>query len=189
MVLASEDKLAVYTVAAAALKILRDIMREREGRSLLEDQHLNIVVGAARQLLDNENSEVLDDIRNHDPSYYAMIEYAATVIRKEEIGGRRMKAEEIFKVCTSKEVEFEYRQRVDFPPNFLKHADKDARGHWPDHGFDSETILFESCDAYLSVMRRITPEMLVYVTLIMMEHGSSPESFWGPLRHVERILE
>lgn len=188
MVLVGEDKLAVYTVAAAALKVLRDIMRKR-GRSLVEDQHLHIVVGAARQLLNNEYSEVLDYIRNHDPSYYAMIEYAADVIRKEETGGRRMKAEEIFKVCASNEVEFAYRQRVDFPANFLKHADKDANGHWSDHGFDSETVLFEACEAYLSVMRRVTPEMLVYTTLIMMEHGSSSESFWGPLRHVERILE
>jgi hypothetical protein len=148
-----------------------------------------MLVGAARQLLNNEHSETLDHVRNHDPSYYAMIEYAADVIRQKEKGGGRMKAEDLFKVSASNGVEFAYVQRVDFPANFLKHADRDANGHWPDDSFDSEAVLYDACDAYLSVTRRVTPEMLVYTTLVMMEHGSSSESLWGPLGQVARILE
>lgn len=194
MTLAGEDKLAVYTVAAAALKVLRDVMRKR-GITLVEDRHLHTLVGLARRLIENEHSDVLDHIRENERPFYEAVELAATTIREaEEAAGKRVRAEDLFKVSASDAVELAYSQEVDPPANFLKHADRDVDGHWDDDGFDSERVLFDACDAYLSVMRRLTPEMLVYMTLLMIECGDGKtgdgrESFWGPMGPVATILK
>jgi hypothetical protein len=45
MTLAGEDKLAVYTIAAAALKVLRDVMKKR-GKTLVEDQNRTHSLGS-----------------------------------------------------------------------------------------------------------------------------------------------
>lgn len=38
-------------------------------------------------------------------------------------------------------------------------------------------------------MRRLTPEMLVYLTLLTIEHGTSSEDIWGPMGPVATILK
>jgi hypothetical protein len=118
----------------------------------------------------------------------------AGAIRKAEQTSGPVRAEDLFKMSISTGVEQEYRLEFDEPANFLKHADRDPHAHWAEHKIDAEQALADACSAYLSVMHRVTPEMLVYTTLWLIERGvgrvgDDQDSFPGPMRPVATILE
>ncbi len=193
MYLSEEDKLAVYTVAAAALKILRDVMKGR-GRSFVAEQWQGTLVSLARNLLENRPSAALDYVHNHAPDMYQAVQILAEKIKEREQDGNRVRTNDLGHVTVSVGVESEYARRVDLPANFLKHADRDAHGHWEEGGFAEEPILLDACEAYHNVMSRITPEMLVFMTLLWIEKGdlaigTNEESFPYPWQVVAKALE
>jgi hypothetical protein len=184
-----EDKLAIYTVASAALKVLRDLMKRR-GRTFVEDRWLYIMVALARESLEGNPSKPLHYFQKHDPAGYR----SNTADGQHHPGARerkgsRIRADELMRVTASEGLEFDYAKRVDWPANFLKHADNDPEGHLDDDEFRADEVTFDACDAYLSLMHSVTPEMLLYLTLRQIEHGMNVEALFFPCNAVGRLLQ
>jgi len=192
MSFAGEDKLAIYTVAAAALTVLRDLSEER-GASYVADLHLNQLVGTARALLEGKQLDTLHSIQEHAPEHYKSIRWLANLMREKETReGRRLTTKELladFEVTASKGIEAAYVRRINFPANFLKHADRDPKGYWLEVEFDAARVTLEACAAYFSLVHTSTPEMLLYTTLELMDDEGDPGVPDPSFQAVARILQ
>ncbi|HXQ53825.1 MAG TPA: hypothetical protein VN802_22225 [Stellaceae bacterium] len=158
MFFSQEDKLATYTVASAAYKILRDILKRR-GKSALAGQLRANVLGVANAL------------RKGTLSDWEKEGLIGTELWKIITQVAEMDDDSKFTLRISPDDEMKHFWRRDKPANFLKHADRDSEDFLAINDVDLRGLLTESCMSYLDVMRVPTPEMEVYFAFQFAESG------------------
>jgi hypothetical protein len=171
MDLGGEDPLAVTTVAAAASRILKDL-REDCGHDVLADHHFTSLVGTARALLRGEVAEA--DVRafERQPGLWRVLQMLVT--RLERIGPEKSLAEirrEIDVDATAVDAAAYWRtfNRV---PNFLKHADHDAKAHIRESDVDPSRYLMAAIGTYLELGAGVTPEIRAWFAKAAVDQGT-----------------
>jgi hypothetical protein len=162
MTFIDEDELAIHTVAAAAYRVLRDILSKR-GQDDYEVSVLSGLVALARQFAEGQLPADRFDEETR--------EYLAEVA--EHVKGRESEtALNSFDQLQQFLVDFPYEltseQKLDYlrsmskVSNFLKHADRDADSIIPLREVDNESLLWQASKAYVMIMGTPTPEMVVF---------------------------
>jgi hypothetical protein len=114
-----EDQLAVYVVASAGYRVLRDI-REQRGNSHYAEGFQMGLFYMARDFL---RGTLPSNLPAEHPELMTTVEQVAQLMKTGVV--------ETFsdiRVSTSRRAEREHWQRINKPYNFLKHADQDADG-------------------------------------------------------------
>lgn len=163
MTFANEDELAIHTVAAAAYRILRDLL-EKRGRFDLDELVTAGLYETARRLAARELPQ--GEMERHPPALQRMLESIAEDMKVE---GRGITPEDIG-VSLDLDRRREDWKRLSVTANFLKHADRDAGTHLSLDTVDNDEILMRAIGAYLLVVGqkrdghplRQTPEMSAF---------------------------
>jgi hypothetical protein len=150
MTFANEDELAIHTVAAAAYRIVRDLL-EKQGRFDFDELLAAGIYSAARSLAAGELPQgELDDLTRGAPQLRDRLAAMADEMRA--------------KLDTVPTVNFSVRvnrgdriaewNRLSAAANFLKHADKDADTHITLAKLDNDEIIIRAVNAYISIFRQ-----------------------------------
>lgn len=156
---ASEDELAIHSVAAAALGILRDVARNRPTSSVAELMALGlqrIAKSYLRGILDDEGKRLMEE----DPTLRQMV---IGLVHHIEVKGDDFDQGQYAFIGNPSDIERQFWGRVNKPANFLKHADRDADAALASNEIDCEQLIHIACGMYATVMRRLTPEMTVFL--------------------------
>ena len=158
MTFANEDELAIHTVAAAAYRILRDLL-EKRGRNDHEELIRAGIYVYARSLANGEMSDV--EIEQLSKMHlFPIVSKMAEDIR--EHGDQVTPDDMIFTM--SNETKSSIWRSMSKVSNFLKHADKDANKHLPLEDVDNDLLLRHACAAYATASHAPTPEMAAFYT-------------------------
>ncbi|MGC8476265.1 MAG: hypothetical protein ACP5NP_07915 [Acetobacteraceae bacterium] len=160
MTFANEDKLAIHTVAAAAYRIVRDLLDKR-GRSDLEDLVAAGVYVTARALAAGELPKTeRDDLTRDAPWLHDKLMAISEEIKR----GGAVTPDEI-QVPLDRRAEW---SRLSATANFLKHADRDTKSHLSLDEVNNDETLIRACAAYAMAVGqtpddlRQTPEMSAF---------------------------
>jgi hypothetical protein len=155
MTFANEDQLAIHTVAAAAYGILRGL-KQNQGRSELADRlGLGIFV-VARDLALGKTDQMPPALAQ-SAVFAKLITDTVAAIQSGEVSHEN---DVIGKLRLINETG--HWNKFNKAANFLKHADRDPRDTLPLDEMNNETLLFSGITAYLDLMGKPTPEMVVY---------------------------
>lgn len=172
MVLAGEDELAIYTVTAAAYRLLRDIEKSR-GRNPAADFLARAYIGAAEELAAGSAAH-LEDVP--DPSAVEIIRDIAQGLAD----GRDPTVSEVSRRITvpHQGIFWEY---FNITSNFLKHADKDSNKALLLGGIEERTkqLLLFACVTFCELLGRETPEMLAFIAFAAGASEGFRRSFWS----------
>lgn len=152
-----EDKLAVFTVAAAAHRILRDLL-EKRGRSaageIIRDARRMVAYQLEAQFL-QEGVHLPDDV-------------VEAAIR---LNDNRISAD-----VSAHGARFDRAIWRGFneSANFLKHADRDADATIEAAKIDVEPVLTAAIVNYAHLMVEPTVEMSIYLIALHIQHRNSP---------------
>jgi hypothetical protein len=171
-----EDPLAIYTVTAAALGILLDLLKKRE-KSPLAEQWKNIVVGIARDLVCGKMDDTAwQRLQRETPALLDIVETVAQSIRDKVETGESVETADLMHVTSGSENESAHWKRVKDPANFLKHADNRRKELLRIADVDTESLLIQAMQAYMDVMRYPTHAMNVYFANHIIEQGQNLRS-------------
>jgi hypothetical protein len=169
MTFANEDDLAIHTVAAAAYRIVRDLLDKR-GRSDSEELYAAGIYVTARSLATGELPHAeLDDLMRDAPQLHDML---MAISEKIKTGGDAVTPDKI-RVRMDRRAEW---SRLSATANFLKHADRDTKSHLSLDDVDNDEILMRACAAYAMAVGQTpdnllqTPEMSAFYIWWMSRH-------------------
>jgi hypothetical protein len=153
MTFAYEDELAIHTVAAAAYRILRDMLDKR-GRHDLEDLYR---AGLYRMAEDFVNGKLSKDKLIELQIY----ELVSTVAEDIKVRGDEVTAENIPLTLdvSSKKAHWQAMSGVS---GFLKHADRHPEALISLHDVNNESLIWHACVSYIMISRTCTPEMVTF---------------------------
>jgi hypothetical protein len=154
MTFANEDELAIHTVAAAAYRILRDMLDKR-GRHDLEDLIRAGLYGMAKDFADGKISR--DQLENSQ-----VYDLVSTVAEKLKINGDEITVDDmpIFLNESSKKAHW---QAMSGMSGFLKHADRLPESIIALKDVNNESLIMHACSAYNMVSHHtLTPEMAIF---------------------------
>ena len=170
MLLLGEDDLAIYTVAAAANSVLRDL-KSRRGRDALADLYGSSLFALALQIVDKKRSKYLQKLEAESPQHMWMVNQLAEKIRS--TGSRDFR--DVAITLPSSFVR-EHWGRVSGPANFLKHADRDARTAFAESDFSRHPeVILHAMSSYIDIARTPTSEMMAF----MVYWAATIEEFEG----------
>ena len=154
-----EDELAVHTVAAAALGILRDILEQRGKPLLSEGARTGLFLYASELIAGTLPPPDMDLLRS-DPQLMKIISRIAEGLRSGAI---------------TSEADIKLNGRDDWRPltrvaNFLKHADRDASAHISASEVDNDTHLLFACGALKMLTGQSSFEAVVFHANWVLEH-------------------
>ena len=165
MIFSEEDELAIYTVAGAAHRILRDIMGKR-GRSAAAEAIKDSIRGMA-------NALVQGTLPDHHQKLFEQEEFWPAVLAlAEQIrngGGDTLAANSH---SSFDRTFWNWQNEV---TNFLKHADRDAANMISERKIDIKSLLRSACMTYGQLMGRLTVEMQVYGAFMALEDRHGPK--------------
>jgi len=154
MTFANEDELAIHTVAAAAYRILRDMLDKR-GRHDLENLYR---AGLYRMAKDFVNGKLSKD-ELIELQIYDLVSAIAEDIK---VRGDDVKAENI-PLLLNESSKKAHWQAMSGVSGFLKHADRHPEGLISLHDVNNGSLIIHACGAYAMVSRMsTTPEMVVF---------------------------
>jgi hypothetical protein len=164
MTFANEDELAVHTVAAAAYRILRDLLAKRklagQGRHDLEDVVRAGLYSFAHSLARGEMSDTeVDGLKRQDPQLYPIVIKVAEDIK---IHGDKVTPDDVPVRLSESDKKSDWQSMFSVA-NFLKHADHDTFASLSLDKVDNANLLMRACTAYLLVSHTSTPEMHVFI--------------------------
>jgi hypothetical protein len=157
-----EDELAIHTVAAAALQILRDVTKDR-GDHFTSDVFREGILNFARQYVQGTLSP--DKRAMAEGSSY-ITALAERICREGDNFDKRS-----IRVDISKKEEHELW--LSETTVFLKHADRDPKGFLSVGRLDNERMLIGTCVAYVNLMNQQTPEIEAYHVFWRIKNGAS----------------
>jgi hypothetical protein len=169
MTFANEDELAIHTVAAAAYRILRDILANR-GRDDFVDLIKQGTYLLALDLINGKLSERESDILK-DPVSYGLISHVAQRIRDQ---GDQF-TEDDAPITFSAQSKQSHWRSVTKVAAFLKHADRDTNASLDLAEVKNDKLLILASTAYSQITHAPTPEMFAYYRY----YSISPESRAG----------
>jgi hypothetical protein len=155
MFLASEDELAVHTVASAAYQILRDL----KGKKAHDDAHELFLLGLfsiAQELETGMRSSIPDNLSH--PKVAEIVE-----LFRSGIADGTMKE---FKDITVVHDQRDFWKKFNEPANFLKHADTDPKGALDLSKIKNSELLMRAAGILVGITNRPTPEieaLMMYV--------------------------
>jgi hypothetical protein len=165
MVFYNEDDVAIYTVAAAAHRVLRDIMGKR-GRSAGAETIKDSIRGMA-------NALVQGTLPNHDRELFEREEFWPAVLALAEqircgggdmlLTGGHPSLDKTF---------WNWQNEV---ANFLKHADRDSNHTISERKINLNHVLLSACMTYGQLMGKLTIEMQVYGAFASLENDHGPK--------------
>jgi hypothetical protein len=138
MFFASEDELAVHTVASAAYRLLTDLKADR-GRDEVGDFYLTSIFYCVRDF----RRGTLPSYLANNPDTMAWIRELAETL---PISADSKFSDVVASVRTS--VAKEYWQKRNAVSNFLKHADRDTKAHISLDDVDNLQLLMQAYSAY-----------------------------------------
>jgi len=151
-----EDELAIHTIASAAFRILRDVLKSRQVDSLAAEMVQEGLYVLGRQLAEQTISEEKMEFLKADRETFATIEKIADEIKKQGVNFDR---NQIGIKHSSKE---DQRAWLSKAANFLKHADRDLDELLDLDEVKNEELLMGACCAYIRLMKKPTPEITVF---------------------------
>jgi hypothetical protein len=155
MFLASEDELAVHSVAADAYQILRDL----KGKRTYDDAHKLFLIGLfsiAEELATGKRASIPDKL-NH-PKVKEVIESFRCGIAD----GTITSVEEV----TVNHDSSLFWNKFNYPANFLKHADQDPNDMLDLSSIKNDEILMRAAGLLVQITNRPTPEMASLMTYL-----------------------
>lgn len=158
MVLNREDELAVHTVAAAAYRILRDLLDKR-GRSDFEELIQHGIYAYAYSIASGQFSEEeIDNLKHDHPQLFPIITSLAARIGKE---GDRITPADVSVLVdqASKKLDWQSSSQA---ANFLKHADRDDAKAISIEEIDNLSLIARASAAYTMITRDATFEMVAF---------------------------
>jgi hypothetical protein len=156
MTFANEDELAIHTVAAAAYRVLKDIL-EKRGRNDREDVIRAGIYGFALALINGNLSESQKEFLK-EPHAQRVVSAVAQAIRDH---GDQVTPDNIPFSLSAQDKQSHWRS-MSKAAAFLKHADRDADTSLPLSEVKNDVLLMHACSAYTSITHAATPEMLAY---------------------------
>jgi hypothetical protein len=158
---AEEDELAVHTVAAAAYRILRDLMQQRGLQPFGEFVRAGLF-SFAKAAAEGQEPELPDDAATR-----ALIHKISEEIK----AGRINSPEDIEASPYDKRRWTEYT----FHSNFLKHADKDPDAHIVETEIDNEELLQRASGTYVRLFQDSSAEMMLLYRYSIAASDDEPE--------------
>ena len=156
MFFAGEDELAVHTVASAAYHVLSDLKAER-GRDEAADNYLNSFFYAVRAY----RQGTLPDYLAKDPKRMQWIRDMADRMP--------ISASSEFKDVVASappEISQDFWRRRNAISNFLKHADRDAKGILDTALINNEDVIFRAIGASVHLNCELTSEKEFFVAFL-----------------------
>lgn len=180
MYFAGEDELAIYTVAAAAHRILRDLMETR-GRSAVSELLHDGVQGLAEALAKGTLSDQDRRLFEGQPIWQVIVRLADSI----RDGGSSARLD----VVTNSHFDRTFWHSQNEPANFLKHADRDAEHAISVNKIRVEPLLDSACIAYMHLMAGLTIEMDIYAISrqIALTDSTLPEDLECMRRTLARL--
>jgi hypothetical protein len=171
MTFANEDELAIHTVAAAAYRILRDILHNR-GQHDLEELLRAGVHAYARELVDanfsNDVTERLEDLGLFD----LILPIAQTLHEAgtpDSLDYMSLRIPDNWKIG--------HWRSMSQAAGYLKHADRNEEQLLSLGDIDNDTLMILACGSYAMATHRPTAEMIVF------------HIFWAASRGIREGLE
>ena len=183
MIFANEDELAIHTVAAAAYRIVRDLL-EKRGRFDLDE---TVTVGAyltARSLAAKELPQAeLDDLTRESPK---LLDVIAAIANEIKVKGDAVTPS----IRLDRSLRIADWNRLSATANFLKHADKDADTHLSLDKIDNDEILVRAITAYVSIFHQ--PSDILHGRSDILHQTPAMSAFhiwWMSLHEPDRLRQ
>ncbi len=158
---AEEDDLAIHTVAAAAYRILRDLMNQRGLQPFGEFVRAGLF-SFAKATAEGQELKLPDDAATR-----ALINKIS-----EEIKAGRINSPEDIQV--SKDDKRRWTEYA-FHSNFLKHADIDPDSHIIEADINNEELLLRASATYVRLFQDSSAEMMLFYWHSVGVSGDEPE--------------
>jgi hypothetical protein len=167
---ANEDALAIHTLAAAAYRILRDILHERGQHGPDEALRGGMYAMALRFARGELSDKEIQSIKESASLYQTMCTVAKH-INAQEAEGVAFTFDQV-SVTSSKQTKLSHWQSMGKVANFLKHANTDANAILDLNDVDNDTLLFHASGAYTFASHHFTPEMAIFIMYFFQKTGS-----------------
>ncbi len=153
MMFANEDELAIHTIAAAAYRILRDVL-EKRGRHDLEYLYQAGLYGMAKAFaLGQMSKKELIDLQLYD--------LVSPIAEDMKVRGDEVTVDDIQLLLDDSNKKAHWRA-MSCVSGFLKHADRLPEAAISLQDVNNESLIFHACAAYAMVSHTSTPEMVVF---------------------------
>jgi hypothetical protein len=155
MFFAKEDELAIHTVASAAFRILRDLIKKR-GKNFADDVLRVGIYAMAQQYAEGAlPKDMLKLLEN--TQMMAVIEYI--------LDNERAQADnfDLSRIVFRGDRTNDRRAWPSKAANFLKHANRDSEEHLALNEIKNEDVLIGACIAYSELMKMLTTEMMAFI--------------------------
>jgi hypothetical protein len=164
MIFHEEDELAIYTVIAAAHRVLRDIMSKR-GRSAAAEAIKDNIRGIANALVQG----TLPD--NHRDEFEREAFWPAVLALAEQI---RRGGDDTLLTYGDPIIDKTFWNWQNEVANFLKHADRDSNNTISQRKINLNHLLLSACMTYGQLMGKLTIEMQVYGAFTTLDDDYGP---------------
>jgi hypothetical protein len=180
MTFANEDELAIHTVAAAAYRILRDMLHKR-GRHDLEELIRFGFYTMAKNFLEGK---IEKDSLEKSQLYHLVSRIADTM----KVHGNKLTVDNmpIFVNEASKKAHWQAMSKVS---GFLKHADRLPEAIISLADVDNTALIMYACATFGVVSHALTPEMVIFNQYVAATTGITREQFSGNQRRIVDYLE
>jgi hypothetical protein len=176
-----EDELAIHTIASAALRILRDLLKKRGRNLAIKILQAGIYNMAWQYAEGTLPKEVLRNIENT-----VLMDVIRKILEIEAAQGSRF---DYTGIRVTAEATFEQRMFPSHAANFLKHADRDPKAHLAVGDIKNEKVLSGACAAYLDLMSTASLEVMTFIGFWAVKNdvdlGGVPGELAQQLRSVE----
>ncbi len=173
MSLFNEDELAIHTVAAAAYRVLHDLLEKRGVDDFADTIRMGLF-GMAKELVSGTLSEKGRKILATDKYLKGIIPTIAERIRQH---GGEVDIDLILPksaISVSREAKRKRLEQLFNSANFLKHADRDHLAAIALDDVDNDMLIVSASAAYTMLAHDSTAEMTVFYALACV---TSPERF------------
>jgi len=183
----NEDKLAIHTVAAAAYRVLRDLL-EKRGVDDFADTIRAGLFSMAKDLVSGTLSENARKVLAADEHLKGVIAATAEVIRQH--GGEA----DIDVILPRSTVRISHEKRRSHleslckSANFLKHADRDHLAAIKLDDVDNDLLIVSASAAYTMLSHDMTAEMAVFYALTCVTKPEQFEATDALLAHMVKAL-
>jgi hypothetical protein len=208
MFFAEEDELAIHTVGAAVYTVLRDLLdsNPKEGRWLVSLVRRGIVSTAKRMGINTLNEH--DKTSLQDPQIRKIVEAVVAANKYHDafmdrflFGGMTAEDErsiasndgrlpdpvaDILSVIDGRSLKG-FVDRMNFPANFLKHADNDKRKLLNLSDVDNQNLLAHACSAYWEKTSNMTLEMELFLGFCAAEGLIEYDSLLMPVEDLQGL--
>jgi hypothetical protein len=164
MIFLGEDELAIYTLAAAAHRVLRDIMSKR-ARSAGAEAVRDGIRGMANALVQGTLPDHHRKELEGEPIWQAISALAEQIQRGEG---------DALVVDGDPSIDKTFWNRQNEVANFLKHADRDSHTSISQEKINIGSLLISACMTYGQLMGKLTIEMQVYGAFRSIDDAHGP---------------